>query len=196
MKVCIFNPLRPIHTRACYSGCEFAYDGLGDGLGDTDGTGTIEIPLAIAPLPLPFDALLEPVLLELGGRPVGRLVEELLRLDRSGVAWEGERVCVKGGGAPAPLPLLLRTSSPSVSDCVSMNVRVGPAMTGWVARSCGLLISGWLSGVTQIATGPLMPWGTTHWLNGSEMVLGNPPTSIWQLKFCGQGEIDSGSAMP
>jgi len=179
VKKSVYPTLSVPYTRACYSGCEFAY-----GLGDTDGFGTIETPLAMAPLPLPLpDALLEPVLLV--GRLVGRLVEELLRLveellrlDRSGVAWEGEMVCVKGGGAPAPLPLLLRTSSPSVSDSVSMNVMVGPATTGWVARSAGLLISGWLSAVTQIATGPLMPCGTTHWLNGSEMVVGNPPTSI------------------
>lgn len=173
MEKSVYPTLSVPYTRACYSGCEFAYHGLGDGFG------TIETPLAMAPLPLLLlDELLEPVLLELGGTLVGRLVEELLRLDRSGVAWEGEMVCVKGGGAPAPLPLLLRTSSPSVSDSVSMNVMVGPAMIGWVARSAGLLISGWLSGVTQIATGPLMPCGTTHWLNGSEMVVGNPPTSI------------------
>jgi len=140
----------------------------------------------MTPLPfdvlLPFDELLGPVELELVGRPVGRLVgglvEEMPRLDRRVPAWSGEIVCVKGGGAPAPLPLLLRTSSPSVSDCVSIKVTVGPAMTCWLARVIGLLGSGWSSGVTQIATGPLMPEGTIQLLSGCEMETAKPPTII------------------
>ena len=134
-------------------------------------------------LPLPFGELLDtlelPELVE-EVTPAGRGVGEVPRLDRSELAALGESVSVTtAGGAPAPVVLLLGwTSWPSVCGSMSMNARVGPATTVWPARSSTLPFSGWSSGVTKIATGPLMPGGTTHWLNGREMVSGAPPMSI------------------
>jgi hypothetical protein len=136
-------------------------------------------------VPLLFDALL------------GSAAGGLLGAGTSELAWEGERVTVVGGGATAPL--LGRIIWPSSSPTVSMNATVGPATTAWVWRSCRLLGSGWLSGVIQIKTGPLIPWGTMQLLSGCEMVKGAPPVSIWQLKFCGwtirKRENESGGAM-
>lgn len=169
------------------SRCEFAHHELDVGLGIN------EIPLTMMPVPvdvpLLFDALL--------GSGVGELMGRLLELGRSELAWAGERVSVVGGGAPAPV--LLLTSWPSVSPTVSTNNTVGPATTVWVWRSCRLFSSGWLSGVIQIATGPLIPWGTMQLPIGCEVLVGWPPMSIWQLKFCGRTarkcEIESGGAM-
>ena len=65
-----------------------------------------------------------------------------------------------------------------------MKAIVGPATNLSTARSLGLLINGWGSEVTQIATGPLIPSGTTHCERGREMVNGKPPTNIWQERPC------------
>ncbi len=35
-----------------------------------------------------------------------------------------------------------------------------------------------------MATGPVKPVGTTHWLKGSESEAGMPPASIWHDKVC------------
>ena len=43
---------------------------------------------------------------------------------------------------------------------------------------------GWGSEVMKIATGPLMPCGTTHWSSGSATENGRPPISIWHVMFC------------
>lgn len=89
------------------------------------------------------------------------------------------------------LPLLLedvtppfRTSWPSAWGWVSMKAIVGPATNWDEARSRTLLRRGWLSDVIQIATGPLIPSGTMHWLIGREIDIGVPPNIIWQNNFC------------
>lgn len=63
---------------------------------------------------------------------------------------------------------------------LSINVMRGPASNCVVARSTTLLTRGWPSVVMKTATGPSMPGGTTHWLNGSGMAVAIPPTIIWQ----------------
>ena len=164
--------------------CEFGYElGAAVPVG-VDGLGTIESPTTTTGLP--FAELLVP--LPEGGRPVGVPV---LMLDRSELACDGGSVVVDvdvggGGGGAAPLGLLLLfwTSWPSVSGFVSMNAMVGPATSALLPRWTALPFSGWSSDVTKIATAPLMPWGTTHWLIGSEMEKGRPPVSIWQKKPC------------
>ena len=127
--------------------------------------GIIETPLAMAGLP--FATLLG------AGVPLG--VGVPLRLDRSELAWAGGMVDVDGGGVPAPL---LRTSWPRDSGFTSMNAMSGPATIALLPRSRALLFNGWSSDVTQIATGPLMSAGTTHWSSAREMEKGAPPTSI------------------
>ena len=149
--------------------------------------GIILIPSAMTGLP--FAELLVGV--PVGGGGGGLSVEgvplgELPRLDRSELAWAGGRVSVDvdvadGGGGAAPL---VRTDWPSVSGFESMNAIVGPATIALLPRSRALLFSGCPSDVTQIATGPLMPGGTTQLSIGSAIDVGAPPTSIWQEKFC------------
>ena len=61
-----------------------------------------------------------------------------------------------------------------------MKAMVGPATSCVVARSITLLSKGWPSDVMKIATGPLMPLGTTQLLKGSAMDEKAPPINIWQ----------------
>jgi len=76
-----------------------------------------------------------------------------------------------------------RASWPSIWGCVSMKAIAGPATSCVVARSRTLLIRGWPSEVMKIATGPLMPGGTTQLSNGRGMEKGWPPSIIWQKSF-------------
>jgi len=64
-----------------------------------------------------------------------------------------------------------------------MNAIVGPATSWAEARSRTLLINGWPSEVMKIATGPLIPGGTTQLLNGRAMEVGWPPSIIWQKRL-------------
>jgi hypothetical protein len=77
-------------------------------------------------------------------------------------------------------PLEERMSEGSVCEMVSMNAMTGPATRWVVSRSIGLAATGWSSDMIQIATGPLIPEGTTHWLKGSEIAKGRPPMSMLQ----------------
>lgn len=61
-----------------------------------------------------------------------------------------------------------------------MKVMAGPATIALLWRSTAPALSGCSSDVIQIATGPLIPCGTTHSPIGSGMEKGRPPTSIWQ----------------
>jgi hypothetical protein len=83
------------------------------------------------------------------------------------------------------LPAWLLTRLAIESGAELMKAMVGPATTALLWRSTAPPFSGWPSDVIQIATGPLMPWGTTHWPIGSGMEKGRPPTSIWQKYPCG-----------
>ena len=90
------------------------------------------------------------------------------------VAWSGVIVLVTLGGEPPRV----RASWPKIWGTVSMKAIVGPATNLSVARFMGSLTNGWESEVIQRATGPLIPWGTTHCERGREMVHGKPPTNI------------------
>ena len=83
------------------------------------------------------------------------------------------------------LPLAWRKRLDVESGVELMKAMVGPATIALLWRSTAPPFSGWPSDVIQIATGPLMPWGTTHWPIGSGMEKGRPPASIWQKKPCG-----------
>jgi hypothetical protein len=88
-----------------------------------------------------------------------------------------------------PLPLLpllpfLRTRTEISSTSMSMKVISGPATIALLCRSTTPPFKGWSSEVIQIATAPLIPCGTTHWLIGREREKGMPATSIWQWKPC------------
>jgi hypothetical protein len=86
-----------------------------------------------------------------------------------------------------PLPLLppfLRMRVDTMSTSMSMKVSRGPATIALLCRSTTPPFKGWSSEVIQIATAPLRPCGTTHWLSGSERENGMPPVSIWQWKPC------------
>lgn len=74
--------------------------------------------------------------------------------------------------------LVFRTTDASGSGIESMKVISGPATTVWFWRSTTFVFSGWLSDVIKIATGPLIPSGTTHWSIGKERVAFAPPVSI------------------
>jgi len=130
------------------------------------GIGTIEMPLTITPL-------LDPDAMEL--------------------ASPRETVVVVAPATPLPALLLLlaRTREESVSGWVSRKVTSGPATIALLMRSTAPPFRGWSSEVTQMATGPLMPEGTTHWLKGREMEKGMPPASIWQWNFCGKSREKS-----
>jgi len=56
----------------------------------------------------------------------------------------------------------------------------GPATIALLDLSTAPPFNGWPSDVIQIATGPLIPCGTTHWSIGSGREKGTPPMSIWQ----------------
>ena len=98
------------------------------------------------------------------------------------LASEGEMVVVEVEllALLPELPDAARTSWERTWVCVSMNAIAGPATTGWPARLTASPLRGWSSAVIKRPTGPSMPSGTTHWSMGSEMVMGMPPTSIWQ----------------
>lgn len=83
----------------------------------------------------------------------------------------------------ATVVLVPRTSEPRVWGWVSMNAIVGPATIWDEARSRTLLTNGWPSEVMKMATGPLIPGGTTQLLNGRAVELGWPPSNIWQKRF-------------
>lgn len=85
-----------------------------------------------------------------------------------------------------PLPLLpfLRMRLDIMSTSMSMKVSSGPATIALLCRSTTPPFKGWSSEVIQIATAPLRPCGTTHWLSGSEREKGIPAASIWQWKPC------------
>jgi hypothetical protein len=85
-----------------------------------------------------------------------------------------------------PLPLLpfLRMRVDIMSISMSMKVSSGPATIALLCRSTTPPFKGWSSEVIQIATAPLRPCGTTHWLSGSEREKGMPAASIWQWKPC------------
>ena len=82
------------------------------------------------------------------------------------------------------LPPLLRTRLDMISISMSMKVNSGPATIALLCRSTTPPFKGWSSEVIQIATAPLSPCGTTHWLSGSESEKGMPAASIWQWKPC------------
>jgi hypothetical protein len=88
------------------------------------------------------------------------------------LAWSGVIVDIDG--------LAARTIPLSVCCIVSIKAIVGPATILSCARSTTSLRSAWLSLVIQMATGPSIPFGTMHWLNGREIEKGRPPASIWQ----------------
>jgi hypothetical protein len=118
---------------------------------------------------------------DVGALPIA-LIEARIEL-----ACEGSTVMVVEGPVLLPLPLplaplwpLFRTSGPSPSGCALMKVISGPATIALLCRSTAPPFNGWSSDVIQIATGPLMPAGTTHWLIGREREKGMPPMSIWQ----------------
>jgi len=106
------------------------------------------------------------------------------------LAWLSETVVVVEPATPLLVLLLLalalalvllllaRTREESVSGCVSRKVMSGPATIALLFRSTAPPFRGWSSEVTQIATGPLMPEGTTHWPIGRVMEKGMPPASI------------------
>jgi len=83
-----------------------------------------------------------------------------------------------------PLPLLpfLRMRVDIMSTSMSMKVSSGPATIALLCRSTTPPFKGWSSEVIQIATAPLRPCGTTHWLSGREREKGMPAASIWQWK--------------
>jgi hypothetical protein len=85
-----------------------------------------------------------------------------------------------------PLPLLpfLRMRVDIMSTSMSMKVSSGPATIALLCRSTTPPFKGWSSEVIQIATAPLRPCGTTHWLSGRERENGMPAASIWQWKPC------------
>jgi hypothetical protein len=64
-----------------------------------------------------------------------------------------------------------------------MKAMVGPATM--LSEDCWttLASSGWELEVMKIATGPLMPAGTTHCWSGKGMESAIPPASIWQNKL-------------
>jgi len=74
----------------------------------------------------------------------------------------------------------VRIILPRTSAWVSMKAIVGPATNWEVACWTTLAASGCESEVINIATGPFMPCGTMHWLNGKAIEKGKPPASIWQ----------------
>lgn len=117
-------------------------------------------------------------------------------LERTALASAGVKVSVlvevepETVGVPAELDPV-RANWARTSGAVSMNAMVGPAMILSVAWSRTLLASGWLSEVMKIATGPLMPSGTTHWSKGRAMANAAPPTSIWHAKPCGKAVFNS-----
>lgn len=68
------------------------------------------------------------------------------------------------------------------SVLLSMKAMRGPATSWVVARSRTLFARAWSSLVTKMATGPLMPSGTTHSLKGREMEKAAPPTIMLQKR--------------
>jgi hypothetical protein len=78
----------------------------------------------------------------------------------------------------------LRMRLDIMSILISMKVSSGPATIALLCRSMTPPFKGWSSEVIQIATAPLRPCGTTHWLSGSEREKGMPAASIWQWKPC------------
>lgn len=96
-------------------------------------------------------------------------------------------VVVEGLASLLPLLSFFRTSEPSPSGCELMKVIRGPATIALLWRSTAPAFSGWSSDVIQIATGPLMPSGTTHSAIGREREKGMPPMSIWQWWPCERG---------
>ena len=94
---------------------------------------------------------------------------------RRALAWAGEMVCVE---VCVLLPLPDRTRASIVSGLLSMKAMAGPATIEFAARLTTSPLSGCESEVIQIATGPVVSPGTTHWLNGSDKEKGDPPASI------------------
>jgi hypothetical protein len=133
-------------------------------------------------------------------------VDTALRLDKRALAALGARVVVALAGElawsvgydepelgyelefelePEEEPLLLgRTILDRSSITMSMKTISGPATIALLCLSTAWPFTGWSSDVIQIATGPLIPFGTTHWLRGREREKGMPPVSIWQWKPC------------
>ena len=128
------------------------------------------------------------------------------RLDTIELAWLGATVVVlanelawpMGYGEPEPEyepapdeePLLLgRTILDRLSTTMSMKTISGPATIALLCLSTAWPFRGWSSDVIQIATGPLIPSGTTHWLSGREREKGMPPVSIWQWKPCDEHRL-------
>jgi len=110
---------------------------------------------------------------------VGVELEEAMMEEAS----DGEMVRVDVETAPAAPAKLARASWLSIWGWVSMKARVGPAMSCVVARSRTLLMRGCWSEVTKMATGPLMPGGTTQLSKGNGMESDDPPIIIWQKSF-------------
>jgi len=172
---------------------------------DVVGTGIIETPLAMAPA-APGGA--EEADADAEGVEAAADADVEVDADAApasnALAWLGMTVVVLAGkllgipyellepepepGIEEPLeepPLLLpllRTRTESESSSTSMKVISGPATSALLCRCTALPFRGWSSDVMKIATGPLMPCGTTHWSIGREMEKGAPPVSIWQWK--------------
>jgi hypothetical protein len=85
---------------------------------------------------------------------------------------------------PGEEPPLVRMSSANTSTCTSMKVIRGPAIRALLCLSTAWPFRGWSSDVIQMATAPLIPWGTTHPSIGREREKGMPPVSIWQWNPC------------
>ena len=164
---------------------------------DGVGAGTIEIPLATAPSGAE----------EADGVEAEPDVDAALRLDKMTLAWLGTTTTVVALESelawsvgydepelgyelefelePEEEPLLLgRTILDRSSITMSMKTISGPATIALLCLSTAWPFTGWSSDVIQIATGPLIPFGTTHWLRGREREKGMPPVSIWQWKPC------------
>ena len=121
-----------------------------------------------------FDPSLTPAV------PVDAAAEAADALAMIELASAGEMVVVEVELLLLELLDAARTSCERTCCWVSMNAMVGPATTGWSARSTASPFSGCWSAVMKMPTGPSMPSGTTHWSNGSEIDMAAPPTSIWQ----------------
>lgn len=82
------------------------------------------------------------------------------------------------------LPPVGRMRVPRASGgAESMKAMAGPAMTVLDDRSTTLVARGLSSLVMKIATGPLIPGGTTHCWNGKAIAVTEPPMIIWQERL-------------
>ena len=73
--------------------------------------------------------------------------------------------------------VVFRTSDPNGSFA-STKIITGPATTVWVWRTIKFPSSGCALSAMKVATGPLIPGGTTHWSIGREMVTFKVPGPV------------------